>query len=633
MCGIAGFTVANGIPIASGTKNYSTVISTMVNALKHRGPDAQNTWNNEITYLGHARLSIIDLSDSANQPMHSGDNRYVIVYNGELYNYRDLKLELQRVAQGTTNLPYSFKTNSDTEVVLAAYQRWGIDCLTKFNGMFAFALYDTVEKTLFIARDRVGIKPLYYSYKNDQLVFASEVRSILSSGFVDRKLNLEAINEYFLYQTVHAPNTILQDVKMLMSGHYMLMKNGDLHLKKYWDLNNFTTASNELDYKQTCAKTKELLFQAVERRLVADVPFGAFLSGGIDSSAVVGIMSKVSAKKVETFNVSFDEGEFSEAKYAKKIAEKFETNHHEIKLSPTDFLNQLPESLNAMDHPSGDGPNTYIVSKATKHAGVTMALSGLGGDEAFAGYDVFKRMTDINKKSYLNILPLALRKIPASVLKAKNKSVAGDKIYEVLTQSKVNVSSAYPISRKVFSDSQIEGLLKTHQTNNLSALISKIKKTDKEHLLSYVSALEINTYMQNILLRDTDQMSMAVALEVRVPFLDYKLLEFVLSVKDEFKYPSTPKKLLIDSLGDLLPDEVVNRPKMGFTLPWKHWLKNELKSFCEENIQSLSKRDFVNEKAVLNLWQQFLKDDARVSWSRVWHLIVLENWLTKNKVN
>ncbi len=628
MCGIAGFTVSS-----DSSKNYPAVISAMVNALKHRGPDAQNTWNNGTTYLGHARLSIIDLSEASNQPMLSSDGRYVIIYNGELYNYKDLRLELQRVAQGSTNSAYFFKTNSDTEVVIAAYHRWGVDCLNKFNGMFAFALYDTQENTLFIARDRVGIKPLYYSYNDNRLVFASEVRSILSSDFVERKLNRDAINEYFLYQTVHAPNTIIEDVKMLMPGHYMLLKNGDLHLKKYWDLNNFTSSSNDLNYQQTCAKTKELLFQAVERRLVADVPFGAFLSGGIDSSAVVGIMSKMSAKKVETFNISFDEGEFSEAKYAKKIAEKFGTNHHEIKLSPADFLKQLPESLNALDHPSGDGPNTYVVSKATKNAGITMALSGLGGDEAFAGYDVFKRMAEINKKSYLNILPSALRKLPASLLKAKNKSVAGDKIYEVLTQPKVNVASAYPISRKVFSDSQIDSLLNVHSPNSLNTLIKKIKETDKEHLLSYVSALEINTYMQNILLRDTDQMSMAVALEVRVPFLDYKLLEFVLGVKDEFKYPSTPKKLLIDSLGDLLPDEVVNRPKMGFTLPWKNWMKNELKSFCEENIKSLSKRDFVNEQAILNLWQQFLKEDPRVSWSRVWHLIVLENWLNKNNIN
>ncbi len=194
MCGIAGFSISEGVPIAIGKKNYPAVISTMVDCLKHRGPDAKNTWNKDKTYLGHARLSIIDLSEASNQPMQSSDNRYVIVYNGELYNYKDLKLELQRVAQGTDNLPYFFKTNSDTEVVLAAYQRWGVDCLTKFNGMFAFALYDTQEKTLFIARDRVGIKPLYYSYNDDRLVFASEVRSILSSEFVERKLYRETIN-------------------------------------------------------------------------------------------------------------------------------------------------------------------------------------------------------------------------------------------------------------------------------------------------------------------------------------------------------------------------------------------------------------------------------------------------------
>ncbi len=628
MCGIAGFTIATG-----DNKNYSSVISAMVESLKHRGPNAQSSWNNETIYLGHARLSIIDLTESANQPMHSGDGRYVIIYNGELYNYKDLKLELQRMAQGNTNLPYNFKTNSDTEVILAAYQRWGTDCLSKFNGMFAFALYDTIDKTLFIARDRVGIKPLYYAYVNDQLVFASEVRSILSSGLVERKLNRNAINEYFLYQTVHAPNTIIENVKMLMPGHYMFMKDGDVTIKKYWDLNNFTSGLNNLDYKQTCAKTKELLFQSVERRLVADVPFGAFLSGGIDSSAVVGIMSKMSSKKVETFNISFDESEFSEAKYAKKIAEQFGTDHHEIKLSPEDFLKQLPESLNALDHPSGDGPNTYVVSKATKQAGITMALSGLGGDEVFAGYDVFKRMAEINRKNYLNMFPAWMRKMPASVLKAKNKSVAGDKIYEVLSQEKVNVVSAYPISRKVFSEDQMSDLLNGNLKNNLVSLVEGVKKTDKEHLLSYVSSLEINTYMQNILLRDTDQMSMAVALEVRVPFLDHKLLEFVLGVNDEFKYPSTPKKLLTDSLEGLLPIEIINRPKMGFTLPWKDWMKNELRAFCERNINSLAKRDFVNDEAVLNLWQQFLKDDARVSWSRVWHLIVLENWLTKNNIN
>lgn len=629
MCGIAGFTIRAG-----DTNTYGHMISEMIHSLRHRGPDAQKNWNDDSVYLGHARLSIIDLNEASDQPMRSSDDRYVIIYNGELYNYKELKLELQRVAHGSKQEPYFFRTNSDTEVILAAYKRWGTECLDKFNGMYAFALYDKQERSLFIARDRVGIKPLYYSYKNGQLIFASEVRAILDSGLIERKLNRSVISEYFLYQTVHAPNTIIQDVNMLMPGHFMIYKNGQIDIKKYWDIDTFTNSSNDLDYRQTCLKTKELLFHAVERRLVADVPFGAFLSGGIDSSAVVGIMSQLSSGKVETFNVSFDESEFSEAKYARKIAEKFNTDHHEIKLSPDNFLGQLPEALAALDHPSGDGPNTYIVSKATKNAGITMALSGLGGDEAFAGYDVFKRMVEINKKAYLNIFPAWMRKVPASMMKAKNRSIAGDKIYEVLSQEKINIPSAYPISRKVFSDKQISSLLKNSSTeNNLQKLVSRIKKTKDDHLLSYVSALEIGTYMQNILLCDTDQMAMAVALEVRVPFLDYKLLEFVLSVKDEFKYPSTPKKLLIDALDGLLPDEVVNRPKMGFTLPWKNWLKNELKSFCERNINSLSKRDFVNEEAILDLWQRFLKDDERVSWSRIWHLVVLEDWLTKNRIN
>ena len=626
MCGIAGFSVTDS------NQNYHDVVNSMVHALKHRGPDSQNSWNDEKVYLGHARLSIIDLSESSNQPLHSSDNRYVIVYNGELYNYQELKLELQRVSFGSKDQAYFFKTNSDTEVIIAAYQRWAEECLNKFNGMYAFALYDKVEKSLFIARDRMGIKPLYYSFANGKLVFASEIRSLLASGFVKRKLNREVINEYFLYQTVHAPNTIIDGVKMLMPGTFMTLKNDELKFYRYWNAQDYARVNNDLDYKATCNKTQDLLFQSVERRLVADVPFGAFLSGGIDSSAVVGIMSKLCARKVETFNVSFDESEFSEAVYARRIAELFNTQHHEIKLKPSDFLNELPQALKATDHPSGDGPNTYVVSKATKNAGVTMSLSGLGGDELFAGYDVFKRMVDVDRKSYFNLFPSWMRGVPASVLKAKSKSVAGDKMHEALTQDKFNIASVYPLTRKSFSKTQEKALLGKN-ASPLQNIIKELNKPINGKLLSHVSLLEMQTYMQNVLLRDTDQMSMAVALEVRVPFLDYKLVEFILSVKDEYKYPSTPKKLLIDSLKGLLPDDIINRPKMGFTLPWATWMRNDLKSFCEANILSLSKRDFVNEKALLNLWKSFLNNDKRVTWSRIWHLVVLENWLTENNIS
>jgi asparagine synthase (glutamine-hydrolysing) len=331
--------------------------------------------------------------------------------------------------------------------------------------------------------------------------------------------------------------------------------------------------------------------------------------------------------------VNFDESEFSEAQYAKVIAKKYHTKHHEIKLSPEDFLKQLPEALNAMDHPSGDGPNTYVVSKATKQAGITMALSGIGGDELFAGYDVFKRMTELQKKSWLNALPVFVRKAGGSILRARKNTVGNHKVAELLGQPQINFKSAYPLNRTVYTRRELNNLL--HDSDpfgRIDEIVSSAVQIEN-HLLSTVSICEIETYLQNTLLRDTDQMSMAVALEVREPFLDYKLIEFVLSVNDQYKYPNTPKKLLVDSLGDLLPPEVVNRPKMGFTLPWQQWLKADLKSFCEKNIFELSERDFCNNAGIRNLWTRFLNNDPNVKWSRIWHLVVLNNWMAANNIN
>lgn len=626
MCGITGI-VGNQI----NHSNYHSAIKKMNDAIAHRGPNSEGVWNDEYCFLGHRRLSIIDLSEAGNQPFFSQDKRYIMVYNGELYNYKELKLELQRAEHGSKNLPYFFRTNTDTEVILASYLRWGIDCVKRFNGMFAFAIWDTVEHKLVIARDRMGIKPLYYQFKNNVLLFASEIRALIHSGLIDKKINLKSVAEYIQYTTVHAPNTMMQDVLMLMPGHILEFQQDTLKIQQYWNINDFTKTKGDLSYKETCAKVNELLTASVERRLVADVPFGAFLSGGIDSSAIVGLMSKVSSEKVQTFNVSFDEGEFSEAKYAKQIAEKFNTEHHEIKLTPNDFLKQLPEALAAMDHPSGDGPNSYIVSKATKNAGITMALSGLGGDELFAGYDIFKRYYELEKKGWLNIIPA--KSLAGKLVAAKKKSVQGDKTAEILALDTINGFNAYPINRKLFNQKDYSALLKEKfNADNFIKNVIKKSETDKQHVLSRVSLFEIQTYMQNILLRDADQMSMAVALEVRVPFLDYQLVEFALSVQDEYKYPYTPKKLLVDALGDLLPDNIVNRPKMGFTLPWKDWLKEDLKDFCEENIAQFSKRSFVNREAVLLIWNRFLNNDPKINWSRVWHLVVLNNWINTHQI-
>ncbi len=627
MCGINGF-----ISDLYSAEQKKKLVQKMNATLSHRGPDNDGVWAGELIALGHRRLSIIDLSAEGNQPFFSNDKRYVIIYNGELYNYKELKLELQRTSQGSSATPYFFKTETDTEVVLAAFIRYGTKCLQLFNGMYAFAIYDTLEKKLTVARDRLGVKPLYYYYGDEGFLFSSEIRPIIHSKIKEFSLNKDALAEYIMYQTVFAPNTIIKSVKTLLPGHYLEYQNNKATIAEYYSLNKFSDTINDLSYNETCTKVNELLTLSVQRRLVADVPFGAFLSGGIDSSAIVGLMSKVSTEKIQTFNINFDESEFSEAKYAKLIAQKFNTQHHEIKLTPDDFLKQLPEALSAMDHPSGDGPNTYIVSKATKQAGITMALSGIGGDELFAGYDVFKRMAELQKKSWLNALPTFSRKAIGFAIQKRKKTIAGNKIEELLGQEKINFSSAYPLSRSIFTQKELTRLLKDpNSSKQINSIIEGVPQI-KDHLLSAVSISEIKTYLQNILLRDADQMSMAVALEVREPFLDYKLIDFVLGVNDEKKYPHTPKKLLIDSLGDLLPQEIVNRPKMGFTLPWQLWLKNELRSFCEKNINEFSNYEFCNKEEIQNLWKRFLNNDASVTWSRVWHVVVLNNWIKENNI-
>lgn len=627
MCGINGF-----ISEKFSEKERLSIVRKMNDRLAHRGPDSDGAWQSGTVCLGHRRLSIIDLSAESNQPFFSSDRRYVIVYNGELYNYKELKLDLQRTSHGSNTMPYFFKTASDTEVILAAYIRWGNKCLEYFNGMYAFAIYDTVENKLIIARDRLGVKPLYYHYGEDGLIFSSEIRPIIHSGIRSFNLNREAIAEYTMYQTVFAPKTMVKGIKMLLPGHLLEYENSKATITNYYALNKISGSSGDMPYAEVCKTVHDLLGQSVQRRLVADVPFGAFLSGGIDSSAVVGLMSKVSAEKIQTFNISFDESEFSESRYAQIIAKKYNTQHHEIKLKPEDFLRQLPEALAAMDHPSGDGPNTYIVSKATRQAGVTMALSGIGGDELFAGYDVFKRMAELQKKAWLNAVPQFVRRAAGYAIRQKKKTIGGNKIQELLSQPKINFLSAYPLNRSLFTQSELASLLKKAEPfQTIRGIISEVPQIEN-HLLSSVSIAEIRTYLQNTLLRDTDQMSMAVALEVREPFLDHKLIEFVLGVKDEYKFPHSPKKLLTDSLGDLLPGEIVNRPKMGFTLPWQYWLKNELKQFCEKNIQELAGRDFCNRAEVLGLWQRFLANDRTVTWSRIWHLVILNNWINENKL-
>jgi len=624
MCGI------NGIFGIEKVNDAHALMKRMNDSISHRGPDAEGIYQGNNVVLGHRRLSIIDLSLESNQPFFSDDNRFVMVFNGEIYNYNELKSQL---------LDFNFRTKSDTEVLLNAYRKWGVEFISRLEGMFAFAIWDTQKNELLLVRDRLGIKPIYIYQNDNSILFSSEIRAILSSNLVPRKLSEASLTDYLRYQTVHAPQTMIEGVEMLLPGHYLLINDNEVKVRKYWSLDTCAkNISENTTYEGIKSNVFSLFESAVKKRLVADVPFGAFLSGGIDSSAVVAMMARNSSKPVKTFCISFDESEFSEANFAKLISEKYSTDHTEIILSPNDFLKLMPAALAAMDHPSGDGPNTFVVSKVTKEAGITMALSGLGGDELFAGYDLFMRLKKMKSREWLQYFPRGLKSLGASFLQTTKPSVSSDKLSEFLRLQYYFIENVYPLMRKVLTDKKIMELLGKNQltTNRVYNIVNDLigikGKAATYSDLSKVSIAELSTYLQNVLLRDTDQMSMAHALEVRVPFLDHDLVSYVLGVRDSYKIPHTPKKLLVDSLGELIPSEIVNRPKMGFVFPWDKWMRNELKEFCEERIMSLSKRNLFDSKNLINHWNHFLKQDRRITWSRIWYLVVLEDWLIRNNI-
>lgn len=622
MCGING--------IYGKLSNQREVIARMNGALAHRGPNAEGIFIRTEIALGHRRLSIIDLSDEANQPMSDYTGRYTLIYNGELYNYRDLRGPLS---------PYPFRTQSDTEVLLAGLIKYGVNFLKDCHGMFAFAFWDEQEHHLLLGRDRMGIKPLYYARKGSNLIFSSEIRAIIESGLIPAQLNGSTLPEYLRYQTVHGSNTILEGIYSLPAGTCMDITDSDELLHTWW---HPTRNYNHEVALMSLSDTKDLIKlrfeQAVKRRLVADVPFGAFLSGGIDSSAVVGVASKFVSKPLRTFTVTFHESQYSEAIHAAEVARIFGTSHTEIKLSPSELLKDLPAALSAMDHPGGDGINTYIVSKAAKDAGITMVLSGLGGDELFAGYPIFTQVSELQNKQWLLSFPKFSRALMGWAAKINRPGVASEKTASVLEQDYFDTEYAFQFSREVMSEKSIRQMLQNPgRANQVFNLVHEAVGYGNPGfalpLLSRVSVAEMSTYLQSVLLRDADQMGMANALEIRVPFLDHELVETVLGVPDLLKYPHTPKKLLTDSLAELLPESIIHRPKMGFTFPWDGWMRNEMRHWCGDHMLALSRRSPFHAAAVQRRWDRFLKNDPSVSWSRIWYLCVLENWLSQNGVN
>ena len=623
MCGI------NGVYNHQSIEDVENKVKQMNSLTKHRGPDFTDVYLDSTVCLGHNRLAIIDLDSKSNQPFISNDKNLILVYNGEIYNFQELKKQLSS--------SYKFKTESDTEIIIAAYQNWGIEMVYKFNGMFSFALWDKTKEELFLCRDRFGIKPLYYLEIYQSIIFSSSLKAVISSYPMDLNIKEEDLIDFIQYGTVHQPNTILEKVKSVPRASFLKISNQETKIFEYWNL--FENAIPNKPVKEPLKNLEKLILESVENRLVSDVPYGIFLSGGIDSSILVAAASKVSNKNINTFSVVFKEESFDERKFSRMMASKYKTNHFELELHPEDILHQIEEPFKFMDHPSVDGINTFFISKQVHEKGFKMALSGAGSDELFAGYPVFKQVFELENKKWLFSFPPQLRNLFGKLLIKQKKSLKSEKMAEILNLKLLQLPYFYPIFRKIFTNNSISKLTDIRNLSyesypfewGLSEICSK-KRGFSYPLISRISALEIETYLQNILLRDSDQMGMANSLEIRVPFLDHNLVEYVLSLPNELKYPISPKKLLIDSTKGWIPDEIIYRKKMGFVFPWEKWMRNELKTFCEQSINNLENISFFEMNYVNTLWVNFLKNKSQVHWLQIWSLVVLGRWTANNSI-
>ncbi|HEV2885038.1 MAG TPA: asparagine synthase (glutamine-hydrolyzing), partial [Pyrinomonadaceae bacterium] len=534
-----------------------------------------------------------------------------------------------------------FKSHSDTEVLLQLYARYGADCLSLLRGMFAFAVRDNQNGKLFLARDPLGIKPLYYFRTDKLFVFASELRALLASELMPRRLNPAGLTSYLQNGSVSSPETIVEGIRLLQPGHFITVEheeNGNLTIKETsyvgaW-LEN-AKAPKGLDRDAAVEALRETLKESVRVHLESDVPLGPFLSGGIDSSAIVALMGQVTNARPKTFSVVFEEERFSEAEHARHVATRFGTEHHEIHLGEDQLFDMLPSAIAAEDQPTMDGINTFVVSKAVKEAGITVALSGLGGDELFAGYPAFRRALRLQSAARL---PAGLRQGVSSLgQRFWNGSVQQQKLWQLL-RSDGSPNAACTVSRQLLSVEEVETLLSfPPATENGEPPRNGIDNViNQGDVINAVSRWELNGYMSNTLLRDTDFMSMAHSLEVRVPCVDAEVVNFVLGLPGEWKLNGGRQKpLLQDALGDLLPSEVMNRRKMGFTLPLVDWMQSRLRNEIETTFANGShfKAIGLQPDSVRRVWRQFLQAPQRVGWSRPWALYVLGRWCEQHQVS
>jgi asparagine synthase (glutamine-hydrolysing) len=555
--------------------------------------------------------------------MHDPETGNWITYNGETYNFKQLR---QEIDDGTE----AWRSDSDTEVVLRAYRKWGVDAFRRLRGMFALAIWDAQQNRLVLARDPLGIKPLYYYQTGEHFVCASELRALLASGLVPRKLSIEGVDSYLANGSIEAPLTIVEGIRQLLPGQFMQV-GPTADRKIEIRVSNFTGPRSEIAVRNRAdavARLRSELEESVRLHLVSDVPLGVFLSGGMDSSAMVALTSRITGQPPRTFSVVFNEAEYSEAPHARAIAARFRTDHSETRLNEAQLLDLLPQAIASLDQPTMDGINTFVVSKAVRNAGVTVALSGLGGDELFAGYPSFRRALKVDAMSPVS--KRLLRAVSGFGKVALNGSTPRHKFWQ-LAASDCTPADVYGITRQLFSPDSARRLTRRAP---LAATHSREESTGD--VVNAISELELRGYMTNTLLRDTDAMSMAHSLEVRVPLVDVKIVEFALSLPGKWKLPAhsngVAKPLLADALADLLPPELMKRPKMGFTLPFEKWMQGALRKEIESVFEAGDQLRALDAASVRDVWRKFLHKPRAVGWSRPWSLYVLGKWCEINRI-
>ena len=623
MCGIAGIVRSDSQAIDEA------LLSRMCEAIRHRGPDDDGFYINGPVGLAMRRLSIIDLQ-SGQQPIHNQDRTAWIVFNGEIYNYRELRDKLEK-------LGHTFYTNSDTEAIIHAYDRYGADCPKHLRGMFAFAIWDERTQELFLARDRVGKKPILYSQLNGQFVFGSEFSALLLHPDISRDIDQEALDLYLSFMCVPAPRTAYRAIRKLEPGHSLRWKKGEIKIEQYWQ----PDFSKKIDISEQEAGERaiEILREAVKIRLMSEVPLGAFLSGGIDSSAVVALMSEFSSAPVKTFSIGFEEQDFSELHHARRVAEYIGADHHEFIVRP-DALEVLPILVEHYGEPYADSsaiPTYYVARETRKH--VTVALNGDGGDESFAGYERYAAMRLAERYHRLpavlrdRVVQQAVGLLPSSETK---RSRVRD-VKRFLQAASLPKVERYLRWVSVFNSEGKENLYsesfrqETQNTSGGDFLAPWFARANGSGIIDAALLTDIMTYLPNDLLVKVDIATMAVSLEARSPFLDHHVMEFAASLPENLKLRGlTTKYLLKRVLKKLLPAENLTRRKMGFGVPVGHWFRNSLQPLLRETVlsQSALKRGLFKPAAVKQLVELHTRGERDFS-QQLWTLLMLELWFQR----